>query len=99
MTNYYTVTLLLADHGFPVRMIIPGFIGGRMVKFLSEITVTVNESDNFYHYYDNRVMPAHVDDEVANKEGRVNSHCLATVRFCSCFGSFHIPTSDILCGS
>ncbi|KVH15483.1 cytochrome b5, heme-binding site-containing protein [Cynara cardunculus var. scolymus] len=25
---------LLPDHGFPVRMIIPGFIGGRMVKWL-----------------------------------------------------------------
>jgi nitrate reductase (NAD(P)H) len=35
-------------------MIIPGFIGGRMVKWLSEITVTEKESDNFYHYYDNR---------------------------------------------
>jgi DMSO/TMAO reductase YedYZ molybdopterin-dependent catalytic subunit len=35
-------------------MIIPGFIGGRMVKWLSEITVTEKESDNFYHYHDNR---------------------------------------------
>ena len=26
---------LQADHGFPLRIIIPGFIGGRMVKWLS----------------------------------------------------------------
>lgn len=60
---------LTPDHGFPVRMIIPGFIGGRMVKFLQEITVTEKESDNFYHYHDNRVMPPHVDEELAKKEG------------------------------
>jgi hypothetical protein len=40
-----------------------------MVKFLEEITVTENESNNFYHYHDNRVMPPHVDEELAKKEG------------------------------
>lgn len=60
---------LTPDHGFPVRMIIPGFIGGRMVKWLSEITVTSEESNNFYHYHDNRVMPPHVDEALAKAEG------------------------------
>lgn len=50
-------------------MIIPGFIGGRMVKWLAEITVTQQESNNFYHFHDNRVLPAHVDEELAKKEG------------------------------
>eukprot|EP00210_Caulerpa_lentillifera_P005019 g4793.t1 len=60
---------LTPDHGFPVRMIIPGFIGGRMVKWLSEITVTKEESRNFYHYHDNRVLPPHVDEKLAKEEG------------------------------
>lgn len=47
----------------------PGFIGGRMVKWLAEITVTPQESSNFYHFHDNRVMPPHVDEELAKKEG------------------------------
>eukprot|EP00879_Flechtneria_rotunda_P030996 GHRR01033796.1.p1 GENE.GHRR01033796.1~~GHRR01033796.1.p1 ORF type:complete len:123 (-),score=33.30 GHRR01033796.1:15-383(-) len=64
---------LTPDHGFPVRIIIPGFIGGRMVKFLEEITVTAVESNNFYHYHDNRVMPPHVDEELAKKEGKLAS--------------------------
>ncbi|GBF87848.1 nitrate reductase [Raphidocelis subcapitata] len=60
---------LTPDHGFPVRMLIPGFIGGRMVKWLSEITLTEEESSNHYHYMDNRVLPPHVDEELAKKEG------------------------------
>ncbi|PIN19034.1 NADH-cytochrome b-5 reductase [Handroanthus impetiginosus] len=59
---------LSPDHGFPVRMIIPGFIGGRMVKWLKRIVVTTQESDSYYHYKDNRVLPSHVDAELANAE-------------------------------
>ncbi|KAL2467521.1 Nitrate reductase [NADH] 2 [Forsythia ovata] len=59
---------LSADHGFPVRAIIPGFIGGRMVKWLKRIIVTAQESDSYYHYKDNRVLPSHVDAELANAE-------------------------------
>ena len=43
------------DHGFPARCIIPGWIAGRMVKWLAEIKVTDRESDNYYYYYDNKV--------------------------------------------
>ncbi|BFG19173.1 hypothetical protein CerSpe_054470 [Prunus speciosa] len=60
--------LLMPDHGFPVRIIIPGFIGGRMVKWLKRIVVTTPESDNYYHYKDNRVLPSHVNAELANAE-------------------------------
>ena len=65
---------LTPDHGFPVRMIIPGFIGGRMVKYLEEITVQETESNNHYHYMDNRVLPPHVTAEIAKSEGAI-SHC------------------------
>ncbi|KAL3353659.1 hypothetical protein AABB24_018401 [Solanum stoloniferum] len=60
--------MLTPDHGFPVRMIIPGFIGGRMVKWLKRIVVTTQESESYYHYKDNRVLPPHVDAELANAE-------------------------------
>ena len=43
------------DHGFPCRMLIPGWIGGRMVKWLSHIHVSSDESENWYHQHDNKV--------------------------------------------
>ncbi|KAG6550915.1 hypothetical protein Mapa_007530 [Marchantia paleacea] len=57
------------DHGYPLRMIIPGHIGGRMVKWLTSISVTSQESGNHYHYNDNRVLPSHLDAETAKAEG------------------------------
>ncbi|CAG8680850.1 16968_t:CDS:1 [Funneliformis caledonium] len=59
---------LTPDHGFPVRMIIPGIIGGRMIKWLNRITLSDKESDSWYHFHDNRVLPPNVDAELANKE-------------------------------
>jgi len=48
--------VLQPDHGFPVRMIIPGYIGGRMIKWLKQINVIEHESKNHYHYHDNRIL-------------------------------------------
>jgi nitrate reductase (NAD(P)H) len=51
---------LAPDHGFPIRLILPGHIGGRTVKWLERIEISDSESDNWYHYHDNRVLPPHV---------------------------------------
>ena len=40
-----------------------------MIKFIERITVADKESDNFYHFMDNRVLPSHVDAEAATAEG------------------------------
>lgn len=60
---------LKPDHGYPVRIIIPGSIGGRMVKWRKRITVTAEESKSYCHYNDNRVLPSHVDQKLADAEG------------------------------
>jgi DMSO/TMAO reductase YedYZ molybdopterin-dependent catalytic subunit len=75
------------DHGYPVRMIIPGYIGGRMIKWLAEITVGEKESDNFYHYKDNRLLPVQVDVERADREGwwfKPGCVCASYFSCCSC---------------
>jgi len=58
---------LQPDHGFPVRMIIPGYIGGRMIKWLKQINVIEHETENHYHYHDNRILPPHIIAEESLK--------------------------------
>ncbi|KAG9257336.1 uncharacterized protein F5Z01DRAFT_670944 [Emericellopsis atlantica] len=53
------------DHGKPIRIVVPGQIGGRSVKWLKKIIVTAEPSDNWYHIYDNRVLPTMVTPEAS----------------------------------
>ena len=55
--------MLRPDHGKPIRAVIPGQIGGRSVKWLKKLIVTAAPSDNWYHIYDNRVLPTMVSPE------------------------------------
>jgi DMSO/TMAO reductase YedYZ molybdopterin-dependent catalytic subunit len=48
---------LRPDHGRPLRAVVPGQIGGRSVKWLKKLIITDAPSDNWYHIYDNRVLP------------------------------------------
>lgn len=50
------------DHGYPVRLLIPGFVGGRCVKWLQRIWVSEKENDSYYHIWDNRVLPGFIRD-------------------------------------
>ncbi|KAI0086010.1 hypothetical protein BDY19DRAFT_895569 [Irpex rosettiformis] len=56
------------DHGFPVRLIVPGQIGGRMVKWLTRIEVSEIESNHYLHYWDNKVLPMTLTPEQARNE-------------------------------
>jgi len=55
--------MLTPDHGKPLRAVIPGQIGGRSVKWLKKLIITEGPSDNWYHIYDNRVLPTMVSPE------------------------------------
>jgi nitrate reductase (NAD(P)H) len=57
------------DRGYPVRLVIPGYIGGRMIKWLAKIRVIPHESKNCYHYWDNKYMPPQVTAEIAAADG------------------------------
>ncbi|KAJ5359123.1 Eukaryotic molybdopterin oxidoreductase [Penicillium cataractarum] len=56
---------LTPDHGRPLRAVVPGQIGGRSVKWLTKLIVTDAPSENWYHIYDNRVLPTTVSPEMA----------------------------------
>ncbi|EEA25715.1 hypothetical protein TMatcc_006054 [Talaromyces marneffei ATCC 18224] len=59
---------LRPDHGRPLRAVVPGQIGGRSVKWLTKLILTDAPSDNWYHIYDNRVLPTMVSPEQSAKE-------------------------------
>lgn len=51
------------DHGHPIRVVIPGYVGGRCVKWLSKIWISDKENDSHYHIWDNRVVPTLIDNQ------------------------------------
>jgi nitrate reductase (NAD(P)H) len=59
---------LSPDHGKPIRAVIPGCIGGRSVKWLKKLILTDRPSDNYYHIYDNRVLPTMVTPQMAKED-------------------------------
>ena len=60
--------MLTPDHGKPIRLLVPGMIGGRSVKWLKKIIISDQPSTNYYHSYDNKVMPTHVTPSIAGSE-------------------------------
>ena len=57
------------DHGYPLRLIVPGQVGGRSVKWLSTVTLSDRETPNHYHWHDNKVLPAQVTSSSGAEEG------------------------------
>jgi sulfite oxidase len=40
---------LSRDHGYPFRVVVPGTIGARSVKWLDKIEINANECQGFLH--------------------------------------------------
>ncbi|KAL2821810.1 Oxidoreductase, molybdopterin-binding domain-containing protein [Aspergillus cavernicola] len=55
-------TPLQPNHGYPVRVVLPGIAGARWVKWLDKITVQDQESTNFYQRRDYKVLPEEAVD-------------------------------------
>lgn len=61
---------LSPDHGFPLRLVVPGQIGGRMVKWLNRIEISDRESQHHLHFFDNKVLPTQVSADEARTENK-----------------------------
>ncbi len=56
---------LTLEHGFPVRAIVPGFIGARSVKWLGAIHVSDIPSENFFMAKDYKIFPPDITQDTA----------------------------------
>ena len=56
---------LPAAHGAPVRVIVPGYIGARSVKWVSRITAQTEPSSNYFQATAYRLLPAEADPSTA----------------------------------
>jgi sulfite oxidase len=54
------------EHGFPLRVVVPGYIGARSVKWLSSITVQGQPSDNYYQAHAYKLFPPQVCPETVD---------------------------------
>ncbi|GAA5983304.1 hypothetical protein JCM11641_002257 [Rhodosporidiobolus odoratus] len=50
-------------HGAPLRLVVPGIIGARSVKWIQRIILRDHESDNFYQQCDYKVLPPEASPE------------------------------------
>lgn len=68
---------LTARHGHPLRVIVPGIIGARSVKWLSGISISNTESSNHYQQRDYKVLTGDVAARIeqagddAEEKGRI----------------------------
>jgi sulfite oxidase len=53
-------------HGGPVRVVVPGYIGARSVKWISRVTVQDAPSDNYFQAQVYRLLPADADPGTAD---------------------------------
>lgn len=75
---------LMPVHGFPLRVIVPGYIGARSVKWLSRITVQAEPSQNYFQSHAYRLFEPHVTAETVKwEEGLMLGEMNVTSVICS----------------
>jgi hydroxyacylglutathione hydrolase len=59
---------LPAVHGYPLRVVVPGYIGARSVKWLSTIAVQTDPSSNYFQARTYRLFPSRVRTETSTRD-------------------------------
>jgi sulfite oxidase len=64
-------------HGGPVRVVVPGYIGARSVKWIDTVTVQPLPSDDYFQALDYRILPADADPDTAAPGAGISLSSLA----------------------
>lgn len=64
-------------HGGPVRVLVPGYIGARSVKWLRAINVEETPSHNYFQAVAYRILPADCDPDTAGPEEGISLSSVA----------------------
>jgi sulfite oxidase len=83
---------LPADHGAPLRVVVPGYIGARSVKWLSRITLQETPSDNYFQAKAYRLFPAAVGpDTVVWEQGMMLGESPVNSVICAPLAGARLP--------
>jgi sulfite oxidase len=63
---------LARPHGGPVRVVVPGYIGARSVKWVTAITVQPVPSENYFQANDYSILPPEADPNTAAPGGGIS---------------------------
>jgi sulfite oxidase len=86
---------LSRDHGYPVRVIVPGVVGARNVKWLGRITVSKNESDSHWQQNDYKGFSPSVDwDTVDFSKSPAIQNMPVTSAICTPKANEKVPSKD-----
>ncbi|MFN2556820.1 MAG: molybdopterin-dependent oxidoreductase [Nitriliruptorales bacterium] len=75
---------LLPVHGFPLRLVVPGYIGARSVKWLARIEAIAEPSINYYQQRAYRLFPPEISaDNVRWEQGTMLGELTLNAVICS----------------
>ncbi|KAG5646091.1 hypothetical protein DXG03_004330 [Asterophora parasitica] len=83
---------LTAEHGGPLRLVVPGYLGARWVKWLDTIIVSSAESPNFYQQRDYKVLPPTVSSKAEAKDLWQKYPCMTSLPLNSVIGSVFVTS-------
>jgi sulfite oxidase len=83
-------------HGAPLRVVVPGYIGARSVKWLSRITLQETPSDNYFQTRAYRLFPASVGpDSVDWETGMMLGESPVNSVICSPVSGERLPAGQV----
>ncbi len=84
-------------HGFPLRVVVPGYIGARSIKWLSHITIQRTPSANYFQAHAYKLFPPNVQPATANWDtGLMLCEMPVNAVICSPPNGAALPTGSIV---